>query len=91
MSSPSETKAPATLLEYALRVLSTSDASEKARLTLQAHDKWTQGELPIGDLHTTPMPADRPARPVHLVTVAPSEVPGKAKGPDANMESRLRG
>jgi len=66
---------PSTLLEYALRVLSTFHTNDKVALTERASKRWKEGTLPLGDVETCTLPPDRSARPLHLTVVPPAAVP----------------
>jgi hypothetical protein len=79
---------PTTLLEYALRVLITHHTNDKVALTQRALHRWHEEKLPLGDLETTPLPADRPARPSHLIIVPPAQVPKPI--PNDHLGNRLR-
>eukprot|EP00013_Stygamoeba_regulata_P026659 CAMPEP_0177647706 /NCGR_PEP_ID=MMETSP0447-20121125/10444_1 /TAXON_ID=0 /ORGANISM="Stygamoeba regulata, Strain BSH-02190019" /LENGTH=369 /DNA_ID=CAMNT_0019150311 /DNA_START=65 /DNA_END=1174 /DNA_ORIENTATION=+ len=99
VSAASEDK-PNTLTEWSLLVLTTNEADEKARLTLEAFEWWkrtesraeaadgdqaAQSRAPIGPVLQAPA---YPSRPVAQRVVDPGSAPRRGKG--GSPESRIR-
>jgi uncharacterized ferritin-like protein (DUF455 family) len=60
------------LIAGAVRVLTTADAVDKARLTLNLAEAWRAGDLAAGD---DALPPTRPARPDRPVLLLPRDMP----------------
>lgn len=68
---------PPTLADAAVKVLTTADATEKARLSRLYAATWRDGT--IADIGRT-LPPPRPARPVHPELRHPRDMPKRGKG-----------
>src|SRR5690242_8441699 len=65
-----------TLLQSAVRVLTTADPAAKAEASHRAAEAWRSGALGLG----TATPPDRPARPDRPLLLAPKEMPKRKAG-----------
>jgi len=71
------TKAPETLRDHAVRVLTAADPSAKVALTHEAVARWRGGQRIVG----TAEPPERPARPARPELLRPGEMPKRSAGP----------
>lgn len=77
---------PATLGEAAVRVLTTADATDKARLSRAAAAAWGAGAL---DFAFPLPPPDRPARPARPELLLPRDMPKRRQGGTAGNRAAL--
>ncbi|MBE7637022.1 DUF455 family protein [Sneathiella sp. P13V-1] len=74
-----------TLCDFALEILSTSDAAEKARLSEQYAERWwADSSMEVGKV----TPPDRPARPEKPELLPPTEMP-KRRGKSEKARATL--
>lgn len=90
------TETCSTLREYALLVLNTHNAADKAKFTFDAFTKFNRGDIPLDystQDHSVPSshryPNDYPARPPELQTLDPQQMPPSIKGDHEGNRIRL--
>ena len=83
------------LLHWAVAVLNTHDSIEKSTLTLEAFFLYNKGELPLFACDDSldeafPQVPEKPARPLHLTTLPPKDMPPAKKGIENHEWNKLR-